>query len=448
MGNVRRRTSILATLSGMAVLLAMPAWSHAAEVSFLKTIEVPATTTSGEVTVAPIIDGTKGVACQNIRFATEDGNWQGGFGLLCKSQKFTLSPGNGIKGIYAQAQGALELPDGSFKTVESNIVFVKLRKVAEAPAPAPQPTGPKITAVQVDMPDPAKVNDPMAMPSERLPHVNFTITGAETCTLDSFQYRLTANGAWKDVVNRTRPFVHLDATPGVQNLYVQLVGACNINGDDTYGPQGNIFHTTVNVPDYTKPAPTPQPGVGEIDFRGITVKQVNDEMRLTTDCAGDCFEMRTADERGEWENWQPYKGQIRTFPTAGYGTKGVFVQVRASNNAQSEIKFIKYTYAKTGATTPAPTPTKDTAAPTITSVNITTAFPSRFATVKVAATDDIGVSKIRFANEDGNWGEWQTYKASMPQMMSAGKGYKGIFTQVMDASGKQSTISFTKFTVS
>lgn len=452
---IQHRTSLLATLAATTAMLAVPAFANAAEPLVLKTIEVPAVTTTGEVTVSPVLAAESTAACQNIRFATEDGNWQGkGFTLLCKSQKVTLSPGNGIKGIFAQVQGAQEMPDGTYKTVESNVVYVKLRKVAAEPVPAP--AGLKITAVNVDMPDPAKVNDPMVMPSERLPHVNFVTTGAEKCSLDSFQYRLTAEGAWKDVVNRTRPFVHLDPTPGVQNLYVQLVGACEINGETTYGPQGNIFHTTVTVPDYNaqpNPQPNPEPDMrGPIVLDSVTVPATTTtrDIEFVQNYHGGegCLSIRTATEDGNWNGWVDCKTKNRTAASAGLGAKGLFVQLKGSNGSLSLIKYVKYQVVKDAAGgNPTPQPGPDKTAPVLSKVTVTTASPSRFATVHLTATDSVAVTQARFANEDGTWGEWQTFKTAMPQLMSAGKGYKGVFVQVRDAAGNASTITYTKFTV-
>jgi hypothetical protein len=68
--------------------------------------------------------------------------------------------------------------------------------------------------------------------------------------------------------------------------------------------------------------------------------------------------------------------------------------------------------------------------------------------VTTEATDDRGVTRIRFANEDGNWGAWRTpYAAQVQHNLTANNGGKAVFVQVGDAAGKESNVILLRTTV-
>ena len=165
-------------------------------------------------------------------------------------------------------------------------------------------------------------------------------------------------------------------------------------------------------------------------------------------------EMRLANEDGAFGPWQPYQPAVTQQLSAGYSVKGVFVQVRdmAGNESNTVYRTIRYEAVAAdggGAGEPAPQPgVKDVAAPVIASVTIPSITATAAITVNVQATDDVAVTGMRIANEDGNFGPWTTYKAAAPWTLSAGATNKLIFVQVRDAAGNESNTVTAKTRVS
>lgn len=101
----------------------------------------------------------------------------------------------------------------------------------------------------------------------------------------------------------------------------------------------------------------------------------------------------------------------------------------------------KPTTPKPATPTPqAPNAVVDTVAPTILKV----AMPGqvvrgRKLSVTLKATDNVrGTLQVRFATENGRWGAWQSVTGRKAITLSAGRGWKGMFTQVRDAAGNRS----------
>ncbi|MBC7462063.1 MAG: hypothetical protein H7287_11925, partial [Thermoleophilia bacterium] len=79
-------------------------------------------------------------------------------------------------------------------------------------------------------------------------------------------------------------------------------------------------------------------------------------------------------------------------------------------------------------------------APTITKVTMPGQVTrGRRLTVTLRATDNVrGALMVRFATENGRWGTWQRLTGRAAVTLSAGRGWKGIFTQVRDSAGNHS----------
>lgn len=81
-------------------------------------------------------------------------------------------------------------------------------------------------------------------------------------------------------------------------------------------------------------------------------------------------------------------------------------------------------------------PTIDTTAPQLREVTVPSPTTTREITVTIDAVDESGeMGKMRFANEDGNWGDWMPFEAQASWTLTDGYGYKGVFVQVSDAAG-------------
>ena len=97
---------------------------------------------------------------------------------------------------------------------------------------------------------------------------------------------------------------------------------------------------------------------------------------------------------------------------------------------------------------PTPAPSADNTAPVLSSVKLPTSTTKRAITITLSATDNIAVSEVRFANEDGNWAAWQPYATQKPWTLSPNAGYKGVFAQVRDAARNESKSIYTRITCS
>ncbi|MEO6866724.1 MAG: hypothetical protein ABI200_01750 [Gaiellales bacterium] len=93
---------------------------------------------------------------------------------------------------------------------------------------------------------------------------------------------------------------------------------------------------------------------------------------------------------------------------------------------------------------PKPAPaagTKHTPAPVITRVNIPVqVVRGRSARVRVSAYG--GAHQVRYSTHNGRWGKWRSIKDSKPLVLPRGAGWKPVFTQVRNRSGKRSKVWF------
>ncbi|HUR79067.1 MAG TPA: right-handed parallel beta-helix repeat-containing protein [Acidimicrobiales bacterium] len=94
----------------------------------------------------------------------------------------------------------------------------------------------------------------------------------------------------------------------------------------------------------------------------------------------------------------------------------------------------------------APT-TADTTAPTLTSVEVPATTTSRTVTIRISANDNVKVTEVRFANEDGIWSAWQPHASTKSwTLSSSASAYKGVSTQVRDAAGNESSVIYRRVT--
>ncbi|MCZ4495939.1 MAG: Ig-like surface protein, partial [Thermoleophilia bacterium] len=156
-----------------------------------------------------------------------------------------------------------------------------------------------------------------------------------------------------------------------------------------------------------------------------------------TDAVG-VAQVRFANEDGTWTAWQPFTNPKTWTLTAGYTPKLVYVQVRDAVGNESLVLTSTTKYVKTVA---GPV---DNAAPVLTAITIANPTPTAAVTVKLTATDDVAVTQVRFANEDGNWGAWGAFAAEVPHTLTVGNTNKVVYGQVRDAAGRESAVLFTK----
>ena len=97
---------------------------------------------------------------------------------------------------------------------------------------------------------------------------------------------------------------------------------------------------------------------------------------------------------------------------------------------------------------PAPAPAADKTAPLLSSVTLPASTTTRVITIKLMASDNVAVTEVRFANEDGVWAAWQPYATQKTWTLSPNAGSKGVFAQVRDAAKNESNSIYTRITCS
>ncbi len=369
-----------------------------------------------------------------FRFANEDGVWSD---LLRSETQWNIprTPSPGYKGLYVQL---IATCDG-VRRPAGNVLYARYTMPNPPKNPTPTAAPATIVNARIDLPNPAYVNDPLRMPTERLPMLALEVSTRDDCTADSFRYA-REDGAWVDSVSRTRPIVHLTPGAGERTIYVQLMGTCS----ETSGPLGSIVKLSAIVPVY------PGDPTGPITIDSVRVPATSAASTITvavrsSNGAG-CTQMRMAAEDGNWRNWQPCMTDASFESTRGLGIKGVYVQLKGVDGSLSNIAFAKYRVVASGTSTPAPSPVVDRTAPILYGVLAPSSTTTASAVITINASDDIGVAQVRFANEDGNWGPWQAYGPALTHQLSAGTGYKGVYVQVRDAAHNESAVAFVKLT--
>lgn len=89
----------------------------------------------------------------------------------------------------------------------------------------------------------------------------------------------------------------------------------------------------------------------------------------------------------------------------------------------------------------------DTTAPVLQSTSMPVATTTRTITIGLTATDNVKVTEMRFANEDGTWGAWQPFASSKQWSLSTStSASKGVYAQVRDAARRDSNVIYKKIT--
>jgi hypothetical protein len=91
---------------------------------------------------------------------------------------------------------------------------------------------------------------------------------------------------------------------------------------------------------------------------------------------------------------------------------------------------------------PNPVPVGDAADPVIATVTVPATTQSQVIDVTIAATDDVAVKQVRFANDYGVWEAWQAFTPAMRFSLRAGIGTRGVYTQVRDAANRESNVVY------
>ncbi len=239
----------------------------------------------------------------------------------------------------------------------------------------------------------------------------------------------------------TGKFIRAIATNGPRRLHE--IGV-NRRGDVFAGEWNRFYTRTADNPvpgpipaitrpviDVTAPVLTRVELPALVDTRDVAIAVT------ATDVVG-IAEARVANEDGEWGPWKAYANPLPHTLTAGTTYKAIYVQVRDAAGNESGVAF-----TTTLVVDPTPPPAADTTAPTLASITLPATTVDRAVLVDVDATDDTGITEVRFANEDGNWLAWRPYADPAAHTLTAGLTYKVVYAQVRDAAGNESAVAYT-----
>jgi DNA-binding beta-propeller fold protein YncE len=151
--------------------------------------------------------------------------------------------------------------------------------------------------------------------------------------------------------------------------------------------------------------------------------QVEVAVRATDDVA--VTGMRIADGSGNWQPWQTYSPRMLVQLAEGYGQRVTYVQVRDGMGRDSNVKLAIVRVA----------PVPDVTAPVV-SISTAPATVATVAALTVTSSDNVAVTHLRIAGDDGSFSPWQPWNSGRALLMtSLGSGY-GTFSrtiQVRDA---------------
>jgi hypothetical protein len=393
-------------------------------------VVLPATTSVQAVSV--VVTATDDVAVGEMRLANEDGNW-GPWQPFATPVTHQLSANYAVKGVYVQVRDMA----GNL----SNAVYRTLRYEAAPVAPPvaggePAPPAPPAPPAGVDVADPilTRVTIP-ALTATR--DVTLGIEATDDVALRRMRFA-NEDGNWA----AWEPFAATKVwalTAGFTNkvVYAQV--------SDTSGRTSNTLTVRTRLSQDAPAEPPPanaQPDTVAPVLVAVTLPAETTTQTVTvgidaTDAAG-VKQVRFANEDGTWTPWQAYATQTPWTLTAGYTPKLVYVQVRDAVGNESLVLSRATRYVRTVA---GPV---DATAPVLEALTIANPTPVANVTVKLTARDDVGVTQVRFANEDGTWGAWAAYAPEVPHTLTAGNTLKVVYAQVRDAAGRESAVLFTR----
>lgn len=372
----------------------------------IDTVAVPSITLQQSVTVViSAVDVGTGVA--SIRLAGEDGVW-GAWHSYANTVTHVASAGYGTKGVIVQVR------DGAGN--ESTTVFRTFQYLAEMPVP-PDSEAPMLTAVA-------------APSSTTSASISIAITATDNTAVT--QYRIAADdGIWGSWQAYASPVAYtLPGSYGVKGFSLQVRDRAGNESSAIYRQVAFEAPAQIVARDIADPILVSALGPAVTNDQVISVSlEATDDVEVTR--------VRTAQEDGVWSSWRAFVPTLPVTLSSGHGDKAVFVQVGDAAGRESVIRQLRVRFQADAIVVPEPT---DSTSPTLTDAIIPSLSTTQQVPVEMVASDNIGVAQVRFAGEDGNWGPWQAYVASMKHTLSAGYTFKIVSIQVRDAAGNESNV--------
>lgn len=390
----------------------------------LTSITIPAITTTR--TVAAGITATDDRGVTEMQFANEDGVW-GPWQPFVSPVNYELSANFGIKRVNVRVR------DMAGNTTELVFATTEYRAAAPPPGGGDPPPGGNPPAGGADAADPIIVSAtaPGLIATNTLP---VTVEATDDVAVTGIRFA-NEDGNW----SAYRPFAattQWNLTPGQGGKVVYVMVR------DAAGRESNRADIRTRVA-ADAPADQPPAGGGPLDetppvlvameVPAESTTQVIDVKLNATDNVA-VSQARFANEDGNWSPWMNFAPTTRWQLSAGFGTKVVYAQVRDARGLESQLdkRTLKYVQTVAGPV--------DDADPVLTTFTVPATVPTAAITATLAGNDDIGVTQVRFANEDGNWGAWKAFAQQVPHTLTPGNTLKAVFAQVRDAVGRESNL--------
>ncbi len=383
----------------------------------LQNVVLPATTTTRTVQVT--VTATDDRAVTEMQLAREDGNW-GPWQPFASPVAYELSAGYGVKGVFVRVR---DIAGNESPAVYRTTGFVAPVDPGDPPPPVGDQADPVLTAISIP-----------ALTATNA--IQVTVEATDDTGLRHVRFANEDGnwGAWRAYAATST--WQLSAGNGNKLVYGQV--------RDGAGRESGVLSARTRVaPDAPPPPPpggapdTVAPVLTSLTIPTETTTQAIDAVLVATDAVG-IAQVRFANEDGNWTGWQAWAATKQWTLTAGFGAKLVYAQVRDAAGNESIALNARTTYVKT------PAGPADVADPALTAVVLPATTPTGAVRVQLTATDDVGVTQVRLANEDGTWGPWVAFAAEVPHQLTAGNTYKVVYAQVRDAAGRESNVLFAR----
>lgn len=386
----------------------------------LVNLTMPATTTTQAVQVKTVATDDRVVA--EMQLAREDGEW-GPWQPYAPQVTYQLSDGLGTKGVYVRVR---DMAGNESNAVYRTIGFVEAVAGDNQPPPVADAADPVLSAFAI----------PALTPTNDI-QVVLTATDDTGVRTARFANEDGNWGPWR-AFEMTTTWT-LSPGPGMKAVFAQV--------RDGAGRESGVLSARTQVaPDAPAPPPpgeapvapdTVAPVLASFTIPAETTARTVAAALVATDNVA-VAQVRFANEDGNWTGWQKFGAKVNWTLTDGFGAKLVYAQVRDAVGNESLVLQARSSFVRTAA---GPV---DTADPALTLIELPAESRGANATVRLAATDDIGVTQVRFANEDGNWGPWVAYATDVPHTLTAGNTMKVVYAQVRDAAGRESNVLFAR----
>ncbi|MBC7460966.1 MAG: hypothetical protein H7287_06355, partial [Thermoleophilia bacterium] len=350
-----------------------------------------------------------------------------------------------------------------------DIFMASVDTLLRATGTAPAPVTPPQPAVDVTAPQLSSVTLPA---TTAVRAVTLAITATDAVGVTQLRIAQGADdinaAAW--VQHTAQLSVELTAGDGPKTIRVQVRDAA-----------GNLSAVLAATTIYTAPVVAPPVVVPPVVVPPVVVPQVKvnqapvltevtlpnpattQAITVAIDATDDTAvtEMRLASEQGVWGPWTKFDAAATFTLTAGNGARGVFVQVRDTERLESKSLYRITTAAVPAVVVVVPPvvippvvvppvvvppvvapPVRDTTAPVLVELAFPKTTTTRTITVATRATDDVGVTKMRLASDNGIWQPWQDYAAATPWTLAPVAMVKGVFVQVRDTAGNESNVKY------